>query len=262
MDNSQQYETYELVMKDNEDEVFALSLVSNPAIQSNFVYFSADGKKELVKFATTDEDQRTIVGPILIPDMKILRLKEDGVTPYYVIFSKETVKALAQKYIKDNKANNITLEHQKPTNDVSLVESWITDSAVYDKAKSYGLNVKPGTWMGVFKVDNPNVWKQVKAGDFKGISLEGIFSHELIKASMLESVLEKEITELSDMEANIVLSKLRNILKSDNRFKKGQRIDQYDMDGVQPGVVSSYPGQSGTKKKKNYIHPALIGQTK
>jgi hypothetical protein len=75
MDNSQQYETYELVMKDNEDEVFALSLVSNPAIQSNFVYFSADGKKELVKFATTDEDQRTIVGPILIPDMKILRLK-------------------------------------------------------------------------------------------------------------------------------------------------------------------------------------------
>lgn len=263
MDNSQQYETYELVMKDNEDEVFALSLVSNPAIQSNFVYFSADGTKEIVKFATTDEEQRTIVGPILIPDLKILRMKEDG-TPYYVTFSKETVKALAQKYIKDNKSNNITLEHQKPTTDVSLVESWITDSAVYDKAKSYGLNVKPGTWMGVFKVDNPKVWKQVKAGDFKGISLEGIFSHELLKASLLEGLLEKQITDLSDVEANLVLSKLRNILKQDNRYKKGQRVDVYDMEGAQPSIPnSSYAGQFGPGKKKKkageYIHPALIG---
>lgn len=259
IDNSQQYETYELVMKDNEDEVFALSLVSNPAIQSNFVYFNTDGNKEVIKFATVDEDEHTIVGPILIPDLKILRMKEDG-TPYYVTFSKNTVKALAQKYIRDNKANNITLEHAKPTTDVSLVESWITDSAVYDKAKSYGLNVKPGTWMGVFQVSNPSVWKDVKSGTYSGISLEGIFSHQLIKAaSLFESVLEKEITDLSDVEANLVLTKLRNILKADNRYRKGQRVDVYDMEGAQPSIVSSYPGESGTKKKKSYIHPALIG---
>ena len=259
MNNTEQYETYELVMKDAEDEVFALSFVSNPAIQSNFVYFSEDGKKEIVKFATADEDERTIIGPILIPNLKILRMKEDG-TPYYVTFSKETVKALAQKYIKDNKANNITLEHEKPTTDVSLVESWITESAIYDKAKSYGLNVNPGSWMGVFQVSNPSVWKDVKSGTYSGISLEGIFSHELIKAaSLFEGILEKEITDLSDVEANLVLTKLRNILKNDNRFKKGQRVDVYDMEGAQPSIVSSYPGESGTKKKKSYIHPALIG---
>jgi len=263
MDNTQQYETYELVLKDNEDEVFALSLVNSPAIMSNFVYFSADGVKEVVKFATVDEEQMTIVGPILIPEIKILRMKEDGVTPYYVTFSKETVKKIAQKYIRDNNANNITLEHEKNVNGVSLVESWVSESSKYDKSKAYGLTTKPGTWMGVFKVENPSVWAKVKSGDYKGISLEGIFSHELIKASMIDTNLfEKEITELSDMEANLVLAKLKNILKSDNRFKKGQRVDQYDMDGVQPGVVSSYPGESGTKKKKNYIHPALIGQTK
>jgi hypothetical protein len=262
MNNTEQYETYELVMKDAEDEVFALSFVSNPAIQSNFVYFSEDGKKEIVKFATADEDERTIIGPILIPNLKILRMKEDG-TPYYVTFSKETVKALAQKYIKDNKANNITLEHEKPTTDVSLVESWITESAIYDKAKSYGLNVNPGSWMGVFQVSNPSVWKDVKSGTYSGISLEGIFSHELIKAaSLFEGILEKEITDLSDVEANLVLTKLRNILKNDNRFKKGQRVDVYDMEGAQPSVVSSYPGESGTKKKKNYIHPALIKEKK
>ena len=110
MDN-QQYETYELILKDDEDEVFALSLVNSPAIQSNFVYFSEDGIKEVIKFATTDEEQKTIVGPILIPDMKILRMKEDGKTPYYVTFSKDTVKKIAQKYIRDNNANNITIDY-------------------------------------------------------------------------------------------------------------------------------------------------------
>jgi len=364
MDNTQQYETYELVLKDNEDEVFALSLVNSPAIMSNFVYFSADGVKEVLKFATVDEEQMTIVGPILIPDIKILRMKEDGITPYYVTFSKDTVKKIAQKYIRDNNANNITLEHEKNVNGVSLVESWVSESSKYDKSKAYGLTTKPGTWMGVFKVDNPSVWNKVKSGEYKGISLEGIFSHELIKASMLESVLEKEITDLSDIEADLLLSHLKAIIKKDKRYKKGetlleeshsdypdgvknnakkalewadkngwgscgtpvgkQRANQlakgepisvdtikrmysflsrhegdlvsstsysegcgklmYDAWGgkaglgwahnklkelglveaeaAQPSVASSYPGEGPTKKKKNYIHPALIGQTK
>jgi hypothetical protein len=258
---NENYETYELIMKDDEDSVFALSLVSQPAIQQDFVYFGVNGKN-VIKFATIDNDKHTIVGPILIPDIKILRMKEDG-TPYYVTFSKDTVLKLAQKYIKDNNANNITLEHDQSVTNVSLVESWIAESAQYDKAKAYGLAVKPGTWMGVFKVDNPTIWNDyVKTGLVKGISLEGLFTHELIKASKVEDIFEKDIVELNDMEANLVLNKLKNILKQDNRFKKGQRVDIVDMEGEQPSIVSSYPGQSGTKKKKPYTHPALIGQTK
>lgn len=264
-DNKEEYETYELVIGDEEDGSFALSLVQNPAIQSNFVYFNTEGKKEVVRFATADEEQQTIVGPILVPDLNIIRLKEDGKTPYYVKFSKDTVRKIAQKYIKDNNANNITLEHAQSVNGVSLVESWIVDSSQYDKAKAYGLSVKPGTWMGVFKVDNPKIWNDyVKTGKVKGISLEGLFTHELIKASMVNvDILEKSIEELSDLEASIVLGKIKNILKSDARYKKGQRVDVLDLEGEMPSVVSSYPGQFGPgKKKKNYIHPALIGTKK
>jgi len=286
MDN-QNYETYELVLKDAEDEVFALSLVNQPAIQQNFVYFNADGKREEVKFATADEDKRTIVGPILIPNLKILRLKEDG-TPYYVVFSKETVQKLAQKYIKDNNANNITVEHQHSVNDVSLVESWIAESAKYDKARAYGLSVKPGTWMGVFKVENPTVWAKVKSGDYRGISLEGLFTHELIQASAIhleghreeiifemikdtisefglnaEEILKGEIdlSMVSDSDANKILEKLKYLIKKDNRFKKKQRVDKEDLE--QPSIpASSYPGEGPNKKKKDYTHPALIGKKK
>ena len=73
----QNYETYELILKDEEDGTFALSLVSEPAIMQDFVWLNKDGKVE-VKFASVDEDKHLIVGPILIPNLKILRLKEDG----------------------------------------------------------------------------------------------------------------------------------------------------------------------------------------
>jgi hypothetical protein len=220
---NENYEIYELIMKDDEDEVFALSLVSEPAIQQDFVFFGVNGKN-VIKFATADVDKHTIVGPILIPNIKILRLKDDG-TPYWVTFSKDTVQKLAQKYIKDNNANNITLEHEKPVNGVSLVESWIAESSQYDKAKAYGLNVKPGTWMGVFKVDNPTIWNDyVKTGLVKGISLEGLFTHELIKASKVEDILEKDITELTEVEAEILLGYIKNTIKKDKRYSKGETL--------------------------------------
>jgi hypothetical protein len=287
--NTQNYELYELVLKDDEDSVFALSLVHDPAIQQNFVYFNTDGKKEEVKFAMAEEDKHTIVGPILIPNLKILRMNDDG-TPYYVTFSKETVKAIAQKYIKDNNANNITVEHQHSVPDVSLVESWIADSAKYDKARAYGLSVKPGTWMGVFRVENPNVWQKVKAGDYRGISLEGLFTHELIKASAVhleehreeiifemikdtisefglnaEEILKGKVdlSSLSDKDAEKILNKLKYLIKKDNRFKKKQRVDKEDLE-AQPSIPSpSYAGEFAPKKKKGtMVHPALIGTKK
>ena len=125
--------------------------------------------------------------------------------------------------------------------------------------------------MGVFKVDNPQVWAKVKSGDYRGISLEGLFSHELIKASLIELsnlILEKDLVELTDEEANMVLNKIKHIIKNDNRYRKGQRIDKQNMEGEggQPSIISSYPGQFGPGKKKKakeaYIHPALIGTKK
>ena len=220
-----EYELYELVLKDEEDSVFALSLVSEPAIMQDFIFFNAEGK-QVIKFATANEDKHLIVGPILIPDIKILRLKEDGVTPYYVTFTKETVEKIAQKYIKDNNANNITLEHMKSVNNVSLVESWIVESSIYDKSKAYGLTVKPGTWMGVFSLENnKELWNDyVKTGLVKGISLEGLFTHELIKASKVKfDIFEKDIEELTEDEATIVLSKIKQMFESYADYGEGIR---------------------------------------
>jgi hypothetical protein len=224
---------FELIIDETtDDEVFALSLVSEPAIQSNFIYFNKQGKKIEVKFASIDEEKRLIVGPILVPDMKILRQDSANEKPYEVFFSKDTVRQAAQKYLADNHTNDITVEHERPVDGVSLVESWIVDSTVYDKSKNYGLNAKVGTWMGVFKVNNQSVWEQVKAGDYKGISLEGIFSHLKTNLSAV-----KPITELSDDEASVLLEQIKAIILE-----------------AQPSVASSYPGEAASGS----ISPALL----
>ena len=58
-------ELFELKIDDELlDEVFAISLVSEPAIESNFVFFD----KEKVQFQKIDNEKRIVAGPVLIPN--------------------------------------------------------------------------------------------------------------------------------------------------------------------------------------------------
>ena len=68
---------FELIINDEEiDEVFATSLVFNPAIEALGTYFN----KDEVHFAEMKE-QGLFMAPILIPEKKILRVDGAGV-PY------------------------------------------------------------------------------------------------------------------------------------------------------------------------------------
>jgi hypothetical protein len=90
-----------------------------------------------------------------------------------------------------------------------------------------------------------------------------MFAHELVEQSHIDSLFQRELTELSETEAASVLRKLRYLIKSDGRYSKGRKLVKEDMEGVQPSVSGTYPGEAaGTKKKKDYIHPALIGTKK
>ena len=61
---------YELIIEGDEDEVYAISMVSEPAIESGWIAFD----KEQVQFQAVDNDKRLVLGPILVPDKRILRI--------------------------------------------------------------------------------------------------------------------------------------------------------------------------------------------
>ena len=227
---------YELILDEDENAdsgVFALSLVANPAIEANWVYFSKEGKQE-IKFATVDNDKRTIVAPVLIPEMRILRVDEQSNEEYEVFFTKETVEKLAQNYLQNGYQNNATFEHSKTIDgDVTVVESWISKSSTKDKSALYFNRAFPvGTWFVTMKVNNEALWQDyVKTGVVKAISLEGIFDHKLVKYTKVTGLmLNKDISQLTEDEAEVVVTKLKQVLNLE----------------AQPSITSTYPGQAAT----------------
>ena len=106
------------------DGVNAISVVSNPAIESNFITLSAD---EIFQFKTVDDEKRILLGAVLIPNKEIVRNQElNGVKQKFkMFFSEQTVEKAAHLYLKSGKQGNSTLEHQLSLQGLSLVESWI-----------------------------------------------------------------------------------------------------------------------------------------
>jgi len=211
------------------DEVFAISLVEDPAIESNFVWFD----KEKVQFEKIDNEKRLVVGPVLIPNKKILRIDGEG-QPYEVFFKPETIEKLAQGYLKKGYQAKSTLEHEKKISGVTLVESWIKTSKL-DKSNSYGLNLPIGSWVGMFKVDNNDIWEDyVKNGEVKGFSIEGLFSHDLVQAGK-ETVLDNILNE----EAEYLLNEIRRTVKEDKRYKNNKRVEMESYSDYPQGVKNN-----------------------
>ena len=218
------------------DEVFAISLVSEPAIEENFVWFA----NEKMQFQKIDNEKRLVVGPVLIPNKKILRIDGEG-QPYEVFFSPETIEKLAQNYLKKGYQGETTIEHEERVAGVSLVESWIKTTKL-DKSNSYGLNLPVGTWMGAFKVDSDIIWEDyVKNGEVKGFSIEGLFEHSLVEAAK-EKV---NVKDLSEEQSEQYLNQIRAIVKQE----------------AQPSVSGTYPGEVA-KEDIKLDHELILFPTK
>jgi len=181
---------YELMI--NEDmqddaEVSFIALVDKPAIQKNWNAF-----KENVKFQIVSEDKRIISGPVMLADSPIYR--NDAINgEYYVVFSKDTIFKIAQKFFKKGYQANVNLMHDsnQQVEGVTMFESFISDK---DRGilPMRGFEDAPdGSWFGSFKVDDDNVWQMIKEGKFKGFSVERIFEYQKAKtkeAQLLDSI--------------------------------------------------------------------------
>ena len=196
---------------DETDEVSgieAISVVENPAIESDFVAL----KQQEFKLAEVDQEKRILMGAALIPNKPIYR--QSGEQEYYIYFSKATVRKASELFFINGNQNNSTLEHELQLKGLTAVESWIVESE-QDKSRMYDLNVPMGTWMVSMKVNNDDVWKKVKAGEVKGFSIEGYFADKLerpnepVKQSKMskEEVAEAKIEELRQLFSNQKMGK-------------------------------------------------------
>lgn len=127
------------------------------------------------KFEIQDEEKRIVSGVAMIADMPIYR--RDAIRgEYYVVFDKESIFKIAKKWARSNKYDSVNAHHKTPIEEgVSLFESFIVDrERGVMPPKGYG-DVADGSWFVSYLIDNDDVWAKVKAGEFKGFSVEGVF---------------------------------------------------------------------------------------
>ncbi len=185
----------ELVIEDESESlaIDAISLVSAPAIEQDFVFFGKE--KEKLTFAKLDKEKRMLVSPALIPNKQIFRYDANLDQEYYVYFSPETVRKASELYLKHNNHHKATYEHQDRVAGVLTTESWIIENPKMDKSKLYGFDLPKGTWMVKMKIENDELWNKIKEGELKGLSIEGYFVDKMQKMS------EKKPTDLEILEA-------------------------------------------------------------
>lgn len=198
-------ETYKVIFNEEENEgVYAVSLVSDPAIGVNFITLS--NQKE-IKLATVNEEQRILIGAILIPNQPIYR-NQDG-HEFNIVFPKETIKQVQQNFALKGYQNNSTIEHSgKNIANVTFVESWIKEDEVHDKSVHYGFDEEVGTWFGLMKINNDEIWNDyVKTGKVKGFSIDGVFDMEKVNLKTeINMNLESIVNAIKDGFASIKLS--------------------------------------------------------
>tara|TARA_R110000796_G_scaffold716_2_gene2699 strand:+ start:654 stop:1265 length:612 start_codon:yes stop_codon:yes gene_type:complete len=199
----------ELVLDEELEEngVDAISIVENPAIESDFVALN----NQEIKLAEVDKEKKILLGALLIPNKPIYRNSEEG--EYYIFFSKDTIVKASQMYLKNGYQNKSTLEHQEALKGLTLVESWIVEDEVQDKSRKYGLNVPVGTWMGAVKVNNEEIWKEyVKTSKVKGFSIEGYFADKMERP-------KEALKETISVDQQL-LNKIKDILTTNEKKKQ------------------------------------------
>lgn len=183
----------------SQDGVVRVSLVDDPAVQSQFEFFR-NADKAPAMYAVQDEERRIVRGVILRADYPIFRRDTPQDPGYYVTFSAEVIRAAAERLLAEGHANDVNLMHEDGSDvqGVQMVQLFVKDSAAGIDPEGFE-GIADGSLFAEYHVTNDDVWDEIKAGTFKGFSVEIFYT--LIPASgtlrrTAEEVSGDELAEL------------------------------------------------------------------
>lgn len=162
---------YNLVIDDDDTlGVDKISLVTYPAVEENFLLFD-ETKRADYSFSIQNEEKRIVSGIAMVADRPIYRETPDK-KGYYVVFSKETIEKIAHRFAKNNYAFNISTQHKTDVPNCYVVESFIINKERGICPKEFA-DVEDGSWYTSVKIDNQEIWDEIKTGDaLNGFSVE------------------------------------------------------------------------------------------
>ena len=216
--------------KDEMSGIEAVSVVSSPAIEENFIALN----KQEVQLKKIDEEKRILMGAALIPNKQIYRVNEKK-EEYYIFFSENTVRKASELFLMRANQNNATYEHKDKLEGLSVVESWIIEDEKSDKSRLYGFDLPVGTWMISMKVNNDEVWGDVKEGKVKGFSIEGYFADKY----------EMSLIDTKKDEDEILLNAIRKIIVDAERMELRSYTDYPKAAAENAKIALRYAEENG-----------------
>jgi len=199
------------------DGLTQVSFVEAPAIEENFHAFSTAAP---LTFAIQDEEKRIITGPAMLAEKPIYRRNSDG-KEYFVKFSADTIEKAVKRWAQQGRHNAVNVEHSTPIAGAYLMESFITDPARGINPPEAWQDAPQGSWFVSYYIAEDSLWQKVKAGEFKGFSIEGFFSEKpaQMAASVEEAIADlvafcndSDGATLSEMDFKSKISELRDAL--------------------------------------------------
>lgn len=163
----------EVSLTDDITGVGTISLVEHPAVEVGFLKFETDKPIEL----QFNDDKHIITGVAMLADTPIYRNNE-RYGEHYVVFSKQTIRNIVEKYSKFGLQNLVNIEHsqERYVNDIFMIESYLIDKERGIIPNEFS-DAPDGSWIVSFKVNNLAVWDEIKEGKVSGFSIEGFFEY-------------------------------------------------------------------------------------
>lgn len=226
--------TYRVLPGDS--DMYCISVVAEPAVESSFVALSK--QKQNIQFTAHEiGEKRMLYGIALRSDFPIYRCYGDD--EFYVVFDKECIRRMSQRYMKNYGQRNWTLEHDGVMAEgLTITESWIVDNVELDKSRHLGLTgVTEGSWCIGVLVDDNEIWAQVKEGKFTGFSIEAWCGFEEIEKEIKN---KKHITKMS--------KKVESTFEQIKQILMGAMAEE-EVQEVVDEVVDQVEGQTETTEE-------------
>lgn len=260
-----------LILPNRNQIEFQIALVDEPAIESNFMAFNKEGH---FLFKEVDKAERKLMGYFMIADLEILRVDAKR-GAFKVVFPKESINSIVENFSYNGLNKNMNEQHNtgKLSDGVFVLNHWQIDSAKGITAPEGFKTEADGSWFGIVKCENDEIYQKVLSGQYKGFSIEGKFIEEAIDKYFKVDVANPEPKNLynkfKNMNVNLKeafdafvaffskeesVQKFEELLLVDGTTKVtiepevavGSAIALYDSEGAPiPAPVGSYELQDG-----------------
>ena len=190
-------EILELIINEEDDDsgISFISLVDQPATEKLWLKFNKQQPLNF-EFKIQDEEKRIVSGYFIVSDLPIPRLN-DANEKFFVVFKKDTINKIVNKFFKQGYSNKINLMHDQEMDGVYLIESLIIDNERGSIAPKEFEKVPNGSWWGSLRVESNEIWSLIQQGKLRGFSVEGMFGQDKSR-----NIQEKIINKIRDVISN------------------------------------------------------------